>query len=52
MDVTLMGPARPVEILLVEDSPAHARLTREPLDEGKLLNRLSFVPSRASGCRS
>ena len=31
---------RPIEILLVEDNPAHADLTREALREGKVNNRL------------
>jgi CheY-like chemotaxis protein len=31
------------EILLVEDNPADARLTREALGEGKMLNRLHHV---------
>jgi CheY-like chemotaxis protein len=34
---------RPVEILLVEDNPADARLTQEALREGKILNRLRHV---------
>jgi len=33
----------PIEILLVEDDPAHARLTIEAFKEGKILNRLSIV---------
>jgi chemotaxis family two-component system response regulator Rcp1 len=40
---TLSGPARPVDILLVEDNPGDVRLTREALQDGKLLNRLSTV---------
>jgi CheY-like chemotaxis protein len=32
--------ARPVEILLVEDNPGDARLTREALKEGKIRNSL------------
>lgn len=31
---------RPIEILLVEDSPADVRLTEEALTEGKVMNRL------------
>lgn len=31
---------RPVEILLVEDNPAHADLTKEALKEGKVSNNL------------
>jgi two-component system, chemotaxis family, response regulator Rcp1 len=34
---------RPVEILLVEDSPGDVRLTREALREGKVRNNLSVV---------
>lgn len=34
---------RPVEILLVEDSPGDARLTKEALKEGKVLNNLNVV---------
>lgn len=35
---------RPVEILLVEDSPSDADLTEEALSEGKVLNHLHWVP--------
>ena len=35
--------ARACEILLVEDNPADARLTREALSEGRMLNRLHHV---------
>ena len=31
---------KPIEILLVEDSPGDVRLTREALKEGKILNNL------------
>lgn len=34
---------RPVEILLVEDSPADVRLTEEALKDGKVLNNLNVV---------
>ena len=34
---------RPVDILLVEDSPGDVRLTQEALKEGKLANRLHVV---------
>ena len=34
---------RPVEILLVEDNPGDARLTKEALKEGKVLNTLHVV---------
>jgi chemotaxis family two-component system response regulator Rcp1 len=35
--------ARPVEILLVEDSPGDVRLTQEALKENKVANRLSVT---------
>jgi CheY-like chemotaxis protein len=35
--------SRPIDILLVEDSPGDVRLTREALAEGKVRNRLSVV---------
>lgn len=35
--------SRPVEILLVEDSPGDVRLTREAFKEGKLANNLHVV---------
>ena len=41
MTIALMG--RPVEVLLVEDSPGDVRLTREALREGKLGNNLHVV---------
>jgi two-component system, chemotaxis family, response regulator Rcp1 len=34
---------KPIEILLVEDSPGDVRLTREALKEGKVLNNLHVV---------
>jgi two-component system, chemotaxis family, response regulator Rcp1 len=34
---------RPVEILLVEDSPSDAELTQEALSDGKVLNNLHHV---------
>jgi two-component system, chemotaxis family, response regulator Rcp1 len=34
---------KPIEILLVEDSPGDQRLTQEALKEGHLKNRLSIV---------
>lgn len=34
---------RPIEILLVEDSPTDAELTKEALAEGKLRNNISHV---------
>ena len=38
MDGQTMG--RPIEILLVEDNPGDARLTKEALKEGKVCNKL------------
>ena len=38
-----VGPLRPIEILLVEDSPGDARLAIEALREGKIENRLHVV---------
>ncbi len=35
--------SRTIEILLVEDNPGDARLTREAFNEGRLLNNLSVV---------
>ncbi|HAT50390.1 MAG: response regulator [Nitrospirae bacterium] len=35
--------AKPVEILLVEDSPGDVELTREALADSKMLNRLNVV---------
>ena len=35
-----MNPVRPIEILLVEDSPSDVRLTREALKEAKVVNML------------
>ena len=35
--------ARPIEILLVEDSPSDSDLTREALETAKVCNRLSVV---------
>jgi chemotaxis family two-component system response regulator Rcp1 len=36
-------PARPIQVLLVDDSPADVRLTREALGEGKISSQLSVV---------
>lgn len=36
-------PIRPVDILLVEDSPSDADLTEEALGDGKVLNNLHWV---------
>jgi two-component system, chemotaxis family, response regulator Rcp1 len=38
-----MNSMRPVDILLVEDSPSDVRLTREALKEAKVLNTLHVV---------
>ena len=35
--------ARPIQVLLVDDSPADVRLTREALKEGHIPNELSVV---------
>jgi CheY-like chemotaxis protein len=35
--------SRPIEILLVEDNPADARLTRETLKDSRVLNKLHHV---------
>ncbi len=36
--------ARPVQILIVEDNPADARLVREVMRDSKVLNEISWVP--------
>ncbi len=36
-------PSKPIEILLVEDSPTDALLTQEALSQAKLINRLHIV---------
>lgn len=38
---------RPVDILLVEDSPGDVRLTQEALREGKIINGLHVVEDGA-----
>lgn len=38
-----MAMGRPVEVLLVEDSPGDVRLTEEALKEGKVRNNLNVV---------
>lgn len=43
MNTTYNTPLRPVEILLVEDSPSDADLTEEALSDGKVLNNLHWV---------
>ena len=35
---------RPFEVLLVEDNPGDARLTREAMKEGRIPNNLNVVP--------
>lgn len=39
----MMITAEPIEILLVEDNPGDARLTREALKDSKMRNNLSVV---------
>lgn len=41
--MTPQASIAPIEILLVEDSPSDALLTRQALDGGKLLNRVHLV---------
>ena len=41
--MTSAGPMRPVEVLLVEDSPADIRLTREVLKDARVANKLRVV---------
>lgn len=41
--MSVITEAPPLDILLVEDSPADVRLTREALAEGKVHNRLSIA---------
>ncbi len=38
-----LSESKPIEILLVEDSPSDAALTIEALKEGKIANRLTHV---------
>jgi chemotaxis family two-component system response regulator Rcp1 len=38
-----LSQSKPIEILLVEDSPSDAALTIEALKEGKIANRLTHV---------
>lgn len=38
-----LSETRPIEILLVEDSPSDAKLTIEALEAGKIANRLTHV---------
>ena len=39
----MMSDSRPIEILLVEDDEGDVVMTREALDEGKVLNRLHVM---------
>jgi CheY-like chemotaxis protein len=39
----LAEAVRPIEVLLVEDDEGDVLMTREALDEGKVMNRLSVV---------
>jgi CheY-like chemotaxis protein len=39
----LAEATRPIEVLLVEDDEGDVLMTREALDEGKVMNRLSVV---------
>ena len=39
----MSNPARPVEVLLVEDSPTDVMITREALMEAKVINNLHIV---------
>src|ERR1044072_3219459 len=41
--VTMEHAGRPIEILLVEDSPGDVRLTIEALKDGKVHNNLNLV---------
>jgi two-component system response regulator len=41
--VDLDSPARPIDVLLVEDDEGDVLMTREALAEGKILNRLHVV---------
>jgi CheY-like chemotaxis protein len=42
-------PERPVEILMIEDNPGDARLAREALKEGKILNTLHVMKDGREG---
>ena len=42
-----MNPADPIHILLVEDDPGDVLLTREALEESKLLHELEVVSNGA-----
>ena len=47
--MTTHGPARPIEILMVEDNPADARLMREALGYGLIASRLHVVGDGEAG---
>lgn len=44
----MTSPAEIIEVLLVEDSPADARLTQEAFRDGKLRNNLTVVADGAA----
>jgi two-component system, chemotaxis family, response regulator Rcp1 len=44
MPLTERSTPRPVQILIVEDNPADARLVREVMRDSKILNEISWVP--------
>lgn len=43
MPTHMPQPAKPIEVLLVEDNPGDVRLTQEALKNGKVINHLSVV---------
>jgi CheY-like chemotaxis protein len=43
MTMTDPAPVRPIEVLLVEDDEGDVLMTREALDEGRVINRLNVV---------
>jgi two-component system, chemotaxis family, response regulator Rcp1 len=44
MSANSSPPSRPVQILIVEDNPADARLVREVMRDSKVLNEIHWVP--------
>ncbi len=44
MPMTQTAAPRPVQILIVEDNPADARLVREVMRDSKILNEIRWVP--------
>lgn len=44
MPMTQVAAPRPVQILIVEDNPADARLVREVMRDSKILNEIRWVP--------